>query len=420
MIQINDNFKKLIPPLTESEYAELEQSILAEGCREALITWNGWIVDGHHRYEICTKHNLPFRTQEKDFKDEGAAEIWILTNQLGRRNISDFVRIELALKRKDLLLEQGREKKQIAGKEARDIQLGVLTNWSKPQNSSEPSVLSTIDKSDEPHNTRQIMAKELKVGQGTIERAEVIIKHAPEELKQQLRTGKASINEAYIQVKKQLRQAKAQQKREELAEAGKDIVPDERWHIWQADIATWQAPKQYDFIITDPPYPKEYIYLYEVLAQRATEWLKPGGLLLAMCGESYLNQIMPLMDKHLEYYWIGCILTPDQNANLWQKKVKTKWKPLLIYTNGNYNGKVFTDVFKGENDGKELHEWQQSESVMDAIIGKICYEGQSILDPFCGSGTTGVAALKQGCFFDGIDIDENNVNISKARLANGQ
>jgi len=43
MIQINDNFKKLIPPLTESEYAELEQSILAEGCREALITWNGWI-----------------------------------------------------------------------------------------------------------------------------------------------------------------------------------------------------------------------------------------------------------------------------------------------------------------------------------------------------------------------------------------
>ena len=85
----------------------------------------------------------------------------------------------------------------------------------------------------------------------------------------------------------------------------------------------------------------------------------------------------------------------------------------------DYNGKVFTDVFKGENDGKELHEWQQSESLMDAIISKICLPGQSILDPFCGSGTTGVAALKYGCLFDGIDIDENNVNISKARLANG-
>jgi len=406
MIKINDNFKSLIPPLSDSEYAELEASILAEGCREALIIWNGWIVDGHHRYEICTKHNIPFRTQEKEFESEEAAEIWIIGNQLARRNLPKFVLIQLALKRKDILLEQGLEKKRVAGKEARDIQLGVLL-----RNNKTP---------EEPHDTRQIIAGEIKVSPGYIAKAEQIIKNNPsEELLNSLRTGDVSINEAYVQIKKQLDQAKVQQKREELAEAGKVVPADERWHIWQADIATWQAPKQYDFIITDPPYPKEYIYLYEVLAQRAAEWLKPDGLLLAMCGESYLNQIMPLMDKHLQYYWIGCLLTPDRNANLWQKKIKTKWKPLLIYTNGEYNGKVFTDVFKGENDGKELHEWQQSESLMDAIISKICYEGQSILDPFCGSGTTGVAALKNGCLFDGIDIDENNVNISKARLANG-
>ena len=282
------------------------------------------------------------------------------------------------------------------------------------------TLLSIVDKSvEEPHNTRRTIADELGWSHSKVAMAELVDKHAPEEVKDKLRTGDMSINQAYKEIKKQLGQAKVQQKREELAEAGKSVPDDDRWHIWQADIATWQAPKQYDFIITDPPYPKEYIYLYEVLAQRATEWLKPGGLLLAMCGESYLNQIMPLMDKHLQYYWIGCLLTPDRNANLWQKKIKTKWKPLLIYTNGEYNGKVFTDVFKGENDGKELHEWQQSESLMDAIISKICLPGQSILDPFCGSGTTGVAALKYGCLFDGIDIDENNVNISKARLANG-
>jgi len=403
MIKINDNFKRLIPPLSESEYTELEQSILAEGCRDPLCVWNDTIVDGHHRYEICTKHNIPFRIHEMEFNSEEDAEIWIIGNQLARRNISDWSRWKLENMRKDILLTQGREK-----------QAHGLTAPGR-------TLLSTIDKSvEEPHNTRKTIADALGWSTGKVAMAEVVDKHAPEELKEKLWTDDVSINEAYKQTKKQLRQAKAQQKREELAEAGKVVPADDHWHIWQADIATWQAPKQYDFIITDPPYPKEYIYLYEVLAQRATEWLKPGGLLLAMCGESYLNQIMPLMDKHLEYYWIGCILTPDQNANLWQKKVKTKWKPLLIYTNGNYNGKVFTDVFKGENDGKELHEWQQSESVMDAIIGKICYEGQSILDPFCGSGTTGVAALKQGCFFDGIDIDENNVNISKARLANGQ
>lgn len=397
MPKINPEFRTLIPPLSDSEYAELEQSILAEGCRDPLCVWNDTIVDGHHRYEICTKYGLPFSTYEMEFESEDAAKIWILGNQLARRNISDWARWKLESMRKDILLAQGKETQ------------GMRTD-----------ILSNVDKKLEPHNTQKMLADALGWSTGKVAMAEVVDKHAPEELKEKLWTDDVSINEAYKQTKKQLRQAKAQQKREELAEAGKVVPADDHWHIWQADIATWQAPKQYDFIITDPPYPKEYIYLYEVLAQRATEWLKPGGLLLAMCGESYLNQIMPLMDKHLEYYWIGCILTPDQNANLWQKKVKTKWKPLLIYTNGNYNGKVFTDVFKGENDGKELHEWQQSESVMDAIIGKICYEGQSILDPFCGSGTTGVAALKQGCFFDGIDIDENNVNISKARLANGQ
>lgn len=61
---INDEIKSLIPPLTETEYSLLEQSILEEGCRDALITWNGTLLDGHNRYAICTKHNLPFKTHE--------------------------------------------------------------------------------------------------------------------------------------------------------------------------------------------------------------------------------------------------------------------------------------------------------------------------------------------------------------------
>jgi site-specific DNA-methyltransferase (adenine-specific) len=77
---------------------------------------------------------------------------------------------------------------------------------------------------------------------------------------------------------------------------------------------------------------------------------------------------------------------------------------------------MFSDVYEsGEND-KDLHKWGQSESGMLSIIQGICLPGQSILDPFCGAGTTGVAALKHGCLFDGIDIDEESVNISKGRM----
>lgn len=85
---INDEIKSLIPPLTETEYSLLEQSILEEGCRDALITWNGTLLDGHNRYEICTKHNIEFYTIEKDFENKEDAMDWMDKNQLGRRNLT--------------------------------------------------------------------------------------------------------------------------------------------------------------------------------------------------------------------------------------------------------------------------------------------------------------------------------------------
>ena len=67
-IIVDDEFKKLIPPLTAEERKGLEESILKEGCRDSLILWNNTLIDGHNRYEICTKHNIPFKTIQKDFK----------------------------------------------------------------------------------------------------------------------------------------------------------------------------------------------------------------------------------------------------------------------------------------------------------------------------------------------------------------
>lgn len=51
-IKISETFKSLIPALFQEEYQNLEQSILAEGCRDSLITWNGILIDGHNRYQM--------------------------------------------------------------------------------------------------------------------------------------------------------------------------------------------------------------------------------------------------------------------------------------------------------------------------------------------------------------------------------
>jgi 16S rRNA G966 N2-methylase RsmD len=206
--------------------------------------------------------------------------------------------------------------------------------------------------------------------------------------------------------------------RAKKAEEGQKSKPNQKYHVDVADIKTFIPKTRYDFIITDPPYPKKYLELYEVLAQRADEFLVEGGLLIAMCGQSYLDKIIVSMSKHLDYYWTGCYWTPGQPKPLRQRQVNTVWKPLLFFTrkSQSYKGKIFSDVFKSEKSEKDGHDWGQSVSGMYSIISMICLSGQSIFDPFLGAGATGVAALMHKCIFRGIDIDESCVNISKGRM----
>src|SRR5665811_858482 len=87
-LNIDPEFKAIIRPLSESEHTKLEKSLLKEGCRDSIIVWNDTIVDGHNRYEICTKNNKPFKTFEIKFSDKEEAIQWIIENQLARRNLT--------------------------------------------------------------------------------------------------------------------------------------------------------------------------------------------------------------------------------------------------------------------------------------------------------------------------------------------
>jgi hypothetical protein len=89
----------------------LEQSILAEGCLDSLVTWNGVLIDGHNRYQICKKHGIDFITNKMIFDSRIDAEIWMIRNQKGRRNVSTFVMVELGLKLEDRLKQKGLENK---------------------------------------------------------------------------------------------------------------------------------------------------------------------------------------------------------------------------------------------------------------------------------------------------------------------
>lgn len=98
-IIINEKFRTLIPPLNKAEYTELEKSLKKEGCREPLVIWNGYLIDGHNRFEICTRLNIKYKVVNMPFESEEDAISWICSNQLGRRSISEETRKYLIGKR---------------------------------------------------------------------------------------------------------------------------------------------------------------------------------------------------------------------------------------------------------------------------------------------------------------------------------
>ncbi|WP_233236796.1 hypothetical protein [Bordetella sp. LUAb4] len=103
-ITINEELRAYIDPLTEDEYAALERSLLAEGCRDALVLWGDVLVDGHNRYAICQKHEIPFNTiQNPRFQSLEDVHLWMIDNQLGRRSVSDFQRGLMALRKKEIM-----------------------------------------------------------------------------------------------------------------------------------------------------------------------------------------------------------------------------------------------------------------------------------------------------------------------------
>lgn len=106
-ITVNPKFESLIPRLTDDEFKQLEENVLRDGITEPLVVWNGTLIDGHNRYKLAKKHGLDFKTRDMAFDSENDAEIWIIKNQFGRRNLSKYDRSILALKLKPVIAEVG-------------------------------------------------------------------------------------------------------------------------------------------------------------------------------------------------------------------------------------------------------------------------------------------------------------------------
>lgn len=185
-LTIDPEFKALIPPLSADELEQLRLNMEADGCRNPLVVWGDTILDGHNRYAICLRQHLDFETVEKKFSDRDEAMAWIIRNQFGRRNLNPAQRAELALKLKPLIAEQAKAN-VLAAQESSPKRSGKA-----PQNSAEPI---------KPIETREELAKAAGVSRDTIAKVETVLAHAPEPVKEAMRTGEKSVHAAYRETK---------------------------------------------------------------------------------------------------------------------------------------------------------------------------------------------------------------------------
>lgn len=208
-IRIDEGLRAYIDPLTEDEHEALERSLLAEGCRDALVLWGDLLVDGHNRYAICKKHGIEFQTrQNTTFKSMEDVHLWMIENHLGRRSVSDFQRGVLALRKKEILLAR------TPPEGSAPLEAGVAGGdpaaadgappWDEDEGGQGGGMGSADNAPRLPPNiswtppvpSRQALARAARISSNTLGQIEKIQKDAAPELVRAVKSGTISINAA--------------------------------------------------------------------------------------------------------------------------------------------------------------------------------------------------------------------------------
>ena len=182
------------------------------------------------------------------------------------------------------------------------------------------------------------------------------------------------------------------------------------------------ADESVSLIFTDPPYDKETLPQYADLAAFAERVLIPGGSLITYLGDYAMPAVCELIGRSsLSFHWpLVCVHTGQTahfNFGPYQS-LKVKNKLLLWYRKSGklHRQDEFIDTLIYSEQEKDTHDWQQGTIEASYLIDKLTHPGELIVDPFCGGGTTCVAAKQLGRNYCAFEIDPATAEKARARI----
>ena len=412
MIQVKGDQRppyQVFPDLPPDEFESLKRDIAERGVQVAIeLTPEGEILDGHQRQRACRElgiRNYPRRIVS-GLDDEGKRHHAIRANclrrQLTRQQKRELIEEELrrnARQSNSMLAEIfGVDDKTIAAYR-RELE----------STSEIPTLKSFVGKSGKTYRPSSIFA----ATPAAARKAQGVLL----ELGDDVPEGKhLSPRDASTLMN---------QKRRERADLRVNGDPLPRQvKLYNCDFRKVGRKIQndsVDIVLTDPPYGREYLPLWDDLGAFAARVLKPGSLLVSYSGKAYLGHAIIALSKHLTYVWCLAVVHNHRTSRNHDKRVIDSWKPLLVFGKGTSRFReTVWDVFQGTGTSKEHHDWQQGLDEAVHYLDALVPAGSLVVDPCLGSGTSGVAAKRCGMKFAGCEIDPETFQQAKGRIAQEQ
>ena len=409
-------FADLYPMMENQDLEDLAKSIRSSGLQEDIILFEDKILDGRHREIACGMAGVEPRYTHFDGIRQEAFQYVVAMNER-RRHLSSSQRAAIAIEKEEIFRAIEQANQDVKAKSLpQKGEKGFQSRSSLPQQIEEHKREPDYDR-----ETAAKIAKANKTNRQYVRDAQEIKKRDPNILAQ-IKNGEKTITE----VKKEFKMADREILRQQRDARAKTIKLPDNIEIYHSDCVELSQSLQdnsVDAIITDPPYPYEHLDCWSKLGQIGSAKLKPGGFCVAYTGKLYLPEVMRRMGEHLDYFWLIALTVTGQPSKTFIRSVIEKYKTIIVYYKPpiednllRQRKQLFGDLIIGSGREKADHPWQQAVDELKPIVETFTEPGNTVLDPFAGSGSTLIMAQRMGRHAIGYEIELEHVNTTKARL----